>query len=77
MTNGLFGGCFGHFNMYHHLKQYTIKRVADIILYMYLSVVFLVYKVALRDALLPISKDKATHCELSFAILIYFVYLRR
>ena len=20
MTNGLFGGCFGHFNMYHHLK---------------------------------------------------------
>ena len=34
---------------------------------MYLSVVFLVYKVALRDALLPISKDKATHCALSFA----------
>jgi len=21
MTNGLFGGCFGHFNMYHHLKD--------------------------------------------------------
>jgi len=21
MTNGLFGGCFGHFNMYHHLKR--------------------------------------------------------
>ena len=21
MTNGLFGGCFGHFNMYHHLKS--------------------------------------------------------
>jgi len=20
MTNGLFWGCFGHFNMYHHLK---------------------------------------------------------
>jgi len=20
MTNGLFGGCFGHFNMYHHLN---------------------------------------------------------
>ena len=20
MTNGLFGGCFGHFNMYHYLK---------------------------------------------------------
>ena len=22
MTNGLFGGCFGHFNMYHHLKSF-------------------------------------------------------
>ena len=21
MTNGLFWGCFGHFNMYHHLKE--------------------------------------------------------
>ena len=21
MTNGLFGGCFGHFNMYHHLNE--------------------------------------------------------
>jgi len=23
MTNGLFGGCFGHFNMYHHLNRST------------------------------------------------------
>ena len=21
MTNGLFGACFGHFNMFHHLKE--------------------------------------------------------
>ena len=23
MTNGIFGGCFGHFNMYHHLKPFS------------------------------------------------------
>jgi len=34
---------------------------------MYFSVVFTVYKVAFRDALLPIRKDNGTNCALSFA----------
>jgi len=25
MTNGLFGGCFGHFNMSHHLKGLVVR----------------------------------------------------
>jgi len=30
MTNGLFGGCFGHFNMHHHLKHvFGIKKKHD------------------------------------------------
>jgi len=26
MTNGFFWGCFGHFNMYHHLKSAYCER---------------------------------------------------
>ena len=27
MTNGLFRGCFGHFNMYHHLTNYSTNKI--------------------------------------------------
>ena len=31
MTNGLFGGCFGHFNMSHHIKTSYILNMAGAI----------------------------------------------
>ena len=29
MTHGLFGACFGHFNILHHLKPQAIRRHLD------------------------------------------------
>ena len=31
MTNGLFGGCFGHFSMSHHLKQGVLNTHCNVI----------------------------------------------
>ena len=53
MTNGLFGGCFGHFNMYPHLKQATNSQLR-------VSTLFVVFEQLFRFKKTTMANQKDT-----------------